>query len=266
MQGTLAQISWYHNLTLLDKIHNKDIRIFYAEQSIENKWSRDIMLRKIEHNYHNSIGKAVNNFKEKLPEKISKQANQVLKDPYIFDFLNLHDEAVEKELEDGLIKHMEKFLIELGAGFAFVGRQYKLTVGKKDYFLDLLFYHLKLRAYIVIELKSTEFKPEYAGKLNFYLSAVDDLVKQPGDNPSIGLLLCKEKDNIVAEYALKDINKPIGLAEYKLGEAIPKDLKTALPSIEDIEANLKRTLLQDGEKLSTSNVDKLGKNRKYEEN
>ena len=178
----------------------------------------------------------------------------------------MHDEAVEREIENSIIKHIERFLIDLGSGFSFVGRQYKLIVSDTAYYIDLLFYHLRLHSYVVVELKAGKFKPEYAGKLNFYLSAVDDLVKQPGDNPSIGLLLCKEKDNIVAEYALKDINKPIGLAEYKLGEAIPKDLKTALPSIEDIEANLKRTLLQDGEKLSTSSVDKLGKNRKYEEN
>lgn len=266
VQEILAQISWYHNLTLLDKIDNKEIRIFYAKQSAENKWSRDVMVKKIEQNYHNSIGKAVNNFKEKLPDNISERANQVLKDPYIFDFLNLHDEAVERELENGLIKHIEKFLLELGAGFAFVGRQYKITVGEKDYYLDLLFYHLKLRAYVVIELKTREFKPEYAGKLSFYLAAVDDIIKLETDNPTIGLIICKTKDNITAEYALKHINAPIGLAEYKLGEAIPKDLKTALPSIEDIEANLKRSLLQDKEELSTEGVDKLDEKGRDEEN
>lgn len=254
VQASLAQISWYHNLTLLDKVGDKKIRVFYAEQVIKNKWSRDTMLARIEQNYYKSIGKTINNFKHKLPKNISEKANQTLKDPYIFDFLNLHDEAVERELENGLIKHIEKFLLELGSGFAFVGRQYKLVVGEKDYFLDLLFYHLKLRSY---KLKATEFKPEHAGKLSFYLAAVDDLIKDKLDNPTIGLIICKTKDNITAEYALKHIDAPIGLAEYKLGEAIPKDLKTALPSIEDIETNLKRSLLQEQQELSTEDVDKL---------
>lgn len=161
-----------------------------------------------------------------------------VKDPYIFDFLSIGDEAQEREVEKALIQHMERFLIELGAGFAFVGRQYHLEVAEKDFYIDLLFYHLKLRCFIVIELKDKDFKPEYVGKLNFYLSAVDDLIKHPIDNPTIGLILCKTKDNVVAEYALRDINKPIGLAEYKLTEALPKDIRTNLPTIEELEREL----------------------------
>ena len=247
VQGSLAQISWYHNLTLLDKVSDRALRDFYVEETIKNKWSRDVMLKKIEQELHKVIGKTVNNFKEKLPKNISESAASILKDPYIFDFLSLHDEAVERELENGLVMHIEKFLLELGAGFAFVGRQYKLVVGDNPYYIDLLFYHLKLRAYIVIELKTTEFKPEHAGKLSFYLAAVDDLIRDKTDNPTIGLIICKTKNNITAEYALKNINAPIGLAEYKIGNAIPKDFKTALPSIEDIETNLKRSLCSQDE-------------------
>lgn len=266
VQQIAAQLPWFHIVVILTSVDNSDTRDFYLAKAYENSWSRNVLVMQIESKLHERQGKAITNFKNRLPKDLAYAAENYLQDPYNWDFLSLHDEAVEREIENSIIKHIERFLIDLGSGFSFVGRQYKLIVSDTAYYIDLLFYHLRLHSYVVVELKAGEFKPEYAGKLNFYLSAVDDLVKQPGDNPSIGLLLCKEKDNIVAEYALKDINKPIGLAEYKLGEAIPKDLKTALPSIEDIEANLKRTLLQDGEKLSTSNVDKLGKNRKYEEN
>ena len=265
-QQAADQLPWFHIVRIITALKSKEIRKFYITKSVENNWSRNILIDNLKSKLHERQGKAITNFKNRLPKDLAYAAENYLQDPYNWDFLSLHDEAVEREIENSIIKHIERFLIDLGSGFSFVGRQYKLIVSDTAYYIDLLFYHLRLHSYVVVELKAGEFKPEYAGKLNFYLSAVDDLVKQPGDNPSIGLLLCKEKNNIVAEYALKDINKPIGLAEYKLGEAIPKDLKTALPSIEDIEANLKRTLLQDGEKLSTSNVDKLGKNRKYEEN
>lgn len=162
--------------------------------------------------------------------------------PYIFDFLSLGDEAQEREVEKGLIQHMEKFLLELGAGFAFVGRQYLLQISNKDFYIDLLFYHLKLRCFVVIELKDKDFKPEYAGKMNFYLSAVDDLVKHTSDQPSIGLILCKTKDNVLAEYALRDMSKPIGLAEYRLTEALPKEIQTNLPTIEELEKELAKDL------------------------
>ena len=252
VQNTLAQISWYHHLTLMTQVDDIEIRKFYIMQAIENHWSRDNMLLQIEHNLHEAKGKAVNNFKQKLSENLAVQAQQALKDPYIFDFLTVHDNALEKEIENDLVAHIEKFLVELGSGFAFVGRQYKINVSGRDYFIDLLFYNLLLHSYVVIELKAVNFEPEHIGKLNFYLSAVDDLVRQPGDNPSIGLLLCKDKDNIIAEYALKDIKKTMGLASYKLGDAIPKDFQASLPSIETIETNLNRSL-----KLSTKIVDKV---------
>ncbi|WP_428412178.1 PDDEXK nuclease domain-containing protein [Legionella sp.] len=199
----------------------------------------------IEKSLHLREGQAVSNFKANLPSPISNLAQNTLKDPYIFDFLGVGDDAQEREVENALVHHMEKFLLELGAGFAFVGRQYHLEVSKRDYYIDLLFYHLKLRCFVVIELKDKEFKPEYTGKLNFYLSAMDDLVKHPSDNPSIGLILCKTKDNVTAEYALRDINKPIGLAEYKLSEALPEEIKTNLPTIEELEAELAKELTVD---------------------
>ena len=178
-----------------------------------------------------------------MPSPQSDLAHYMLKDPYIFDFLSIGKEAHEREVEKALIHHMEKFLLELGAGFAFVSRQYHLEVGEQDFYIDLLFYHLKLRCFVVIELKDNDFKPEYAGKMNFYLSAVDDLVKHQSDQPSIGLILCKSKNNVLAEYTLRDMTKPIGLAEYKLSEALPENLKTSLPTIEELEAELAKDLI-----------------------
>jgi predicted nuclease of restriction endonuclease-like (RecB) superfamily len=238
VQEPLAQLTWYHHQTLLDKVSDKEERLFYIRETAQYGWSRGIMLMQMETGLHRRQGKAVSNFKEKLPSPLSDLAQYTLKDPYIFDFLSIGDEAQEREVEKALIQHMERFLIELGAGFAFVGRQYHLEVAEKDFYIDLLFYHLKLRCFVVIELKDKDFKPEYVGKLNFYLSAVDDLIKHSMDNPTIGLILCKTKDNVVAEYALRDINKPIGLAEYKLTEAIPKDIRTNLPTIEELEREL----------------------------
>ena len=192
----------------------------------------------IETGLHKRLGQAINNFQEKLSSPQSELAQHTFKDPYIFDFLSIGNEAQEREVEKALVHHMECFLLELGAGFAFVGRQYHLEVGNQDFYIDLLFYHLKLRCFCVIELKDKDFKPEYAGKMNFYLSAVDDLIKHPSDQPSIGLILCKSKNNILAEYTLRDMSKPIGLAEYRLAEALPEDIKTNLPTIEEIEAEL----------------------------
>lgn len=242
VQAPPAQLTWYHHQTLLDKISDKKTRLFYMEQAVVHGWSRDIMVMQIERNLHNRQGHAVSNFKTQLSSPLSDLAHYTLKDPYIFDFLSIGDKAHEREVEKALINHMEKFLIELGAGFAFVGRQYHLEVSKKDYYIDLLFYHLKLRCFVVIELKDKEFKPEYTGKLNFYLSAVDDLLRHPSDNPSIGLILCKTKDNATAEYALRDINKPIGLAEYRLTDALPDEIKTSLPTIEELEHELAKDL------------------------
>lgn len=240
VQQVVAQLPWGHNIFLMDLVPNKQIRLFYIKSAIEHGWSRNIMVMQIETNLHNRQGQAITNFKTKLPSPQSDLAHYTLKDPYIFDFLSIGQDAHEREVEKGLISHIEKFLLELGAGFAFVGRQYHLEVGDQDFYIDLLFYHLKLRCFVVIELKDNNFKPEYAGKMNFYLSAIDDLVKHPDDQPTIGLILCKSKNNVLAEYTLRDITKPIGLAEYKLTEALPEKIKTALPTIEELEAELSK--------------------------
>lgn len=244
VQEALAQLTWYHNVTLLDKVKDKQERAFYIKNAAQYGWSRSIMVMQIETNLHKRQGQAVTNFKEKLPSPQSDLAHYTLKDPYIFDFLSLGQEAHEREVEKGLIAHVEKFLLELGEGFAFVGRQYHIEIGNQDFYIDLLFYHLRLRCFVVIELKDKDFKPEYAGKMNFYLSAVDDLVKHETDQPSIGLILCKSKNNVLAEYALRDIEKPIGLAEYRITESLPENLKTALPSIEELEAELAKDFNQ----------------------
>jgi len=238
VQEVLAQLTWYHNITLLDKVSNKQDRLFYVKNSIEYGWSRNMMVTQIELELHKRQGQAITNFQSKLASPQSDLAHYTLKDPYIFDFLSVGNEAHEREVEKELTKHIEKFLLELGAGFAFVGRQYHLEIGKQDFYIDLLFYHLKLRCFVVIELKDKDFKPEYAGKMNFYLSVVDDLLKHPNDNPSIGLILCKSKNNVLAEYALRDMSKPIGLAEYKITENLPQEIKGELPTIAELEAEL----------------------------
>ena len=238
VQQVVAQLPWGHNVFLMDLVTDKQIRMFYIKKAIEHGWSRSMMVIQIETALHKRQGQAITNFKDKLPPALSDLAHYTLKDPYIFDFLSIGEEAQEREVEKALVHHMEKFLLELGAGFAFVGRQYHLEVADQDFYIDLLFYHLKLRCFIVIELKDKDFKPEYAGKLNFYLSAVDDLVKDPSDQPSIGLILCKSKNNVLAEYTLRDMKKPIGLAEYRLTESLPENLKIALPTIEELEAEL----------------------------
>jgi predicted nuclease of restriction endonuclease-like (RecB) superfamily len=235
----VSQIPWGHNILLMQKVKDLEIRLQYIQQTIAEGWTRATLSSQIKSNWHSRQGQVTNNFKTTLPQPQSEYAQKLLKDPYIFDFLTLAEPFSERELETELIKHLEKFLLELGAGFAFVGRQYHLQISDKDFYIDLLFYNLKLRSYIVIELKKGEFKPEYAGKLNFYCSAVDDLLKHPTDNPTIGLMLCESKDKIFAEYALKDINKPIGVSEYELTQALPDNLKTSLPSIKEIEETLK---------------------------
>ncbi|WP_197053944.1 PDDEXK nuclease domain-containing protein [Cetobacterium sp. ZWU0022] len=233
MQEILAQLSWYHNQALLDKVPLEK-REWYAKKAIENGWSRNVMVHQIESNLYERMlleGKT-HNFSQTLPDKNSELAAETLKDPYIFDFLNLSESYLEKELEDSLVENITKFLLELGKGFAYVGRQYHLEVGGEDFYIDLLFYHLKLRSYIVIELKTGKFKPEYAGKMNFYLSAVDDLLKHKDDNKSIGIILCKDKNTTIAEYALRDNSKPIGVSEYKL--SLPAELAKELPTVEQL--------------------------------
>jgi len=211
-------------------------------QTIQQGWSRDTLAAMIKGKSHARLGGAVNNFAVLLPSRQSELARQLLKDPYVFDFLTLEEPFHERELETGLVRHLEKFLLELGSGFAFVGRQYHLEVSDRDFYLDLLFYHLKLRCFIVIELKKGDFKPEYAGKMNFYCSAVDDLLRNETDQPTIGLILCQTKDRILAEYTLRDIHKPIGISDYELTRALPDSLKSSLPTVEEIEAELKGEL------------------------
>ena len=226
----------------MNRFLDKQLRLFYIKEAIRYAWSRNMMDMQIDLGLHKRQGQAITNFKDKLPSPQSDLAHFMLKDPYIFDFLSIGAEAHEREVEKGLVAHIEKFLLELGDGFAFLGRQYHLQVEDQDFYIDLLFYHIKLRSFIVIELKSGKFKPEYAGKMNFYLSAVDDLLRHPGDNPSIGLILCRSKVAVLAEYALRDMKKPIGLAEYRLEDALPENLKTALPTIEELEAELAKDL------------------------
>lgn len=241
VQAVLAQLPWYHQLALLDKLQSREEREWYVAQAIEHGWSRNVLVMQIESGLRLRTGTAITNFSQRLPKAQSDLARESLKDPYRLDFLGLGKEAQERAIEDALVKHVTQFLMELGAGFAFVGRQVHVEVGEKDFYLDLLFYHLKLRCYVVVELKAGEFQPEYAGKLNFYLSAVDSTLKHPSDNPSLGLLLCKSRDKVVAEYALRDMNKPIGVAEYQLVQALPTELQTDLPRIEDIERELQET-------------------------
>ncbi len=238
VQGVLAQLPWYHQVALLDKLQTAEERQWYAAQAIENAWSRNVLVMQIESDLRQRTGAAITNFSQCLPQPQSDLARESLRDPYRLDFLGLGKETQERAIEDALVKHVTRFLMELGAGFAFVGRQVHVEVGDKDFYIDLLFYHLKLRCYVVVELKAGEFQPEYAGKLNFYLSAVDSQLRHPTDNPSLGLLLCKSRDKVVAEYALRDMNKPIGVAEYQLVQALPKELETDLPRIEDIEREL----------------------------
>ena len=247
VQGVLAQLPWYHQLALLDKLPDSETRRWYAAKAIEHNWSRNILTMQIETRLLERSGQAVTNFPVSLPRPQSDLARESLKDPYRFDFLGLTDEAQEREIEHALVKHVTEFLLELGAGFAFVGRQVLLDVGGDEFFIDLLFYHLKLRCYVVIELKGGKFKPEHLGQLGFYLTAVDRQVKSEQDNPSIGLLLCKSKNKIVAEYALGDKSQPMGIAEYKLLDSLPAELQTSLPSIETIEQALAKDVEGDGE-------------------
>ena len=238
VQAVLAQLPWYHQLALLDKLSSPEARRWYAAKAIEHNWSRNVLVMQIETRLQERSGSAVTNFDASLPKPQSDLARESIKDPYRFDFLGLTDEAQEHEVEHALVKHITEFLLELGAGFAFVGRQVLLDVGGDEFFIDLLFYHLKLRCYVVVELKGGKFKPEHLGQLGFYMTAVDKQVKHELDNPTIGLLLCKSKNKVVAEYALGDKTEPMGIAEYKLIQSLPDPLKTSLPSIEQIEREL----------------------------
>jgi predicted nuclease of restriction endonuclease-like (RecB) superfamily len=239
--GAVAQIPWGQNIELITKLKSPLQRLWYAQQTTTNGWSRNMLVHWIESDLYSRQGRAITSFKNALPEAQSDLANEIVRDPYNFDFLTLRDQAAERELEDGLLAHIRKFLIELGAGFAFVGQQVHLPVdGGEDFYIDLLFYHLKLRCYIVIEIKTTPFKPEYVGKMNFYLSAVDDQLRHSEDKLSSGLILCKTRSRVIAEYALRNVSTPVGVARYttKLMESLPAELKDSLPSPEAIEAEL----------------------------
>jgi predicted nuclease of restriction endonuclease-like (RecB) superfamily len=239
-QQPAAQLPWFHIVTLLTKVSGDTEREWYAAQAIQHGWSRPTLDAHIKNQLHLRQGVAITNFDRQLPAPHAQLAIEALKDPYLFDFLGLGDEALERDIENALIRHITRFLLELGAGFAFVGRQFRLEVGGDEFFIDLLFYHTRLKCHVVVELKGVAFKPEHAGQLNFYLAAVDAQIKAPDDKPTIGLLLCKTKNRLVAEYALSGIGKPIGVAEYQLVRALPEPLDTNLPSIEEIEAELSR--------------------------
>jgi len=242
VQQLVGQLPWGHNLVLLTKLKTAEQRLAYAQRAAELGWSRNMLGIHIERRLLEREGQALNNFALRLPAPGSDLASEALKDPYLFDFLDLGKEADERALEDALVRHITQFLLELGAGFAFVGKQVHLEVGGDDFFIDLLFFHLKLRCYVVVELKAGAFKPEHAGQLSFYLSAVDTQIKHENDGPTIGLLLCKSKNKVVAEYALRDSSKPIGVAEYQLLEALPAELQTKLPSIDSIEQALQNSV------------------------
>ncbi|WP_257387600.1 PDDEXK nuclease domain-containing protein [Tahibacter caeni] len=238
VQQVVGQMPWGHNLVLLAKLKTPEQRLAYAQRAVQHGWSRSVLEMQIETRCLEREGQAVTNFAERLPAPGSDLAQQSLRDPYLFDFLGLGHQADERAIESALVQHVTRFLLELGAGFAFVGRQVHLDVGGDDFFIDLLFYHLKLRCYVVIELKADKFKPEHLGQLGFYLTAVDRQVKSEHDGPTIGLLLCKSKNTVVAEYALADSTQPMGIAEYKLMESLPAELQTGLPTTEQIEREL----------------------------
>lgn len=238
VQQAVAQIPWGHNVRILDSVKDTRTRLWYVQKTLENGWSRSVLVHQLETRLHARQGQAVTNFSRTLPPPQSDLAQALLKDPYTFDFLSLGAEVQERELERSLTQHIQAFLLELGVGFAFVGSQYHLEVGGQDFYLDLLFYHLKLRAFVVVELKVGDFKPEYAGKMNFYLSAVDDLVRAKGDGPSVGLILCKSKERVIVEYALRDTQKPLGVASYQLTASLPEGLEGRLPTVEELEAEL----------------------------
>lgn len=236
----LFQIPWGHNIAIITKCKSVSEALYYVSNTIKHGWSRSVLNHQIESGLHNREGKAISNFSKTLPAPQSDLAIQTLKDPYVFDFFTMRADFNERELEKSLIDHITKFLLELGAGFAYIGNQVPIKVGDRDFSMDLLFYQTRLHCYVVIDLKKTDFEPEHAGKMNFYIKAVDEQYRQQSDEPTIGLLLVKNKDKVVAEYALSDIRKPIGISEYRLTTMLPEELKSSLPTIEEIEAELSK--------------------------
>ncbi|UBF30484.1 PDDEXK nuclease domain-containing protein (plasmid) [Kovacikia minuta CCNUW1] len=241
VQQLAGQIPWFHNCILLDKVKNPEERLWYIQQTIQHGWSRSVLIQRVESGLYRRQGEAaLTNFNQTLPQPQSELAQQILRDPYNFDFLSLGNEAQERELEIALIRHIREFLLEMGVGFAFVGSQYPIQVSGKEYRLDLLFYHFRLHCFVVVDLKTVEFEPEFSGKMNFYVSAVDDLLRSPIDHPTIGIILCKTQDQTIVEYALRDVSKPIGISTYQLKHALPEPLKGNLPTIEELEMQLNR--------------------------
>ena len=238
VQQLVAQVPWGHNIVLMEKIKDKEIRKIYAEAILKNGWGRNMLSIQIDNGYHLRIGSSNNNFENTLPALDSDLVNYTIKDPYIFDFLSLQNEYKEKELENAMINKIRDVLIELGKGFSFVGNQYKINVGGQEFFIDLLFYHLELRRYVVVELKANSFKPEYAGQIGFYVTAIDETLKKEQDNPTIGLLLCKDKDRLTVDYSLKSINVPIGVSSFEIKKYIPKDILDKLPTEEDLNLHI----------------------------
>ena len=245
VQQLVAQVPWGHNIVLMEKIKDKEIRKIYAEAILKNGWGRDMLSIQIKNGYHLRIGSSNNNFENTLPALDSDLVNYTIKDPYIFDFISLKNEYKEKELENAMLNRIKDVLIELGKGFSFVGNQYKIIVGGQEFFIDLLFYHLELRRYVVVELKASSFKPEYTGQIGFYVTAVDEQLKKEYDNSTIGLLLCQDKDRLTVDYSLKSMNVPIGVSSFEIEKYIPKDVLEKLPTAEDI--NLHLEIEEDGE-------------------
>lgn len=242
VQQAAARIPWFHNCVLLDKVKDPQIRQWYSQKTIENGWSRSVLVHQIESELHKRQGSAITNFDRALPQPQSDLAQALLKDPYHLEFLGITEEIQERDLEKALLHHMRDFLLELGVGFAFLGNQYPLTVGEEDFYLDLLFYHVRLHCYVVIELKMTAFKPEYSGKMNFYVAAVDDLLRSPDDQPTIGLILCKSKNQTIIEYSLRDMNQAIGVSTYHLGDPLPPPVQGNLPPIEILQQQLDKAI------------------------
>jgi predicted nuclease of restriction endonuclease-like (RecB) superfamily len=242
LNNLLSSVPWGHHVVIINKLKDREEALFYIHQTIENNWSRAILTLQIEQDLFSRQGKAITNFQHTLPEKQALMAKQILKDPYNFGFLTLEPQVQELDIERQLTDHITKFLLELGKGFAFIGRQYPLQVGDKNYRLDLLFYHIRLRCFVVVDLKVVEFEPEFAGKMNFYLSVVDDQIKTVDDQPSIGIILCKNKNKLEVEYALQGMSKPIGVSEFTVTQALPAELKSTLPTIEEFENGLNQDL------------------------
>jgi predicted nuclease of restriction endonuclease-like (RecB) superfamily len=257
VQQVVALIPWGHNVRILDAVKTPEERIWYIQQTIQYGWSRNILIHQMDSHLYRRQGSAITNFSRVLPDPQSELAQQVVKNPYSFDFLSLGKEALERELESALIKHIREFLLELGVGFSFVGSQYPLVVDGKDYRIDLLFYHFRLHCFVVIDLKVVEFEPEFSGKMNFYVSAVDDLLRSADDNPTIGVILCRTKSKTIAEYALRDVHKPIGISTYHMGTPLPTQFQSNLPTIEALEEEIETVAAEVEQTLASQEAEQL---------